>query len=130
MSVNVCFDKYLAMEIYAASDIYLMPSRSEPCGLSQMIAMRYGSIPVVHNVGGLSDTVKPFDKESGEGFGFVFSDLSQKSMVDALALAVETFRNDAEAWDRLVRNSMCAELSWKESAGKYMELYKSLMKTE
>ncbi len=130
LSVNLRFDKKLASEIYAASDIYLMPSRSEPCGLSQMIAMRYGSVPVVHETGGLKDTVEPFDKATGLGVGFTFSGLSAENLTDALRRALGLYENDRGAWNMAVRNGMSAELSWKRSAIRYMELYKSLIERE
>lgn len=125
-SLNLCFDPALASQIYAASDIYLMPSKSEPCGLSQIIAMRYGSIPVVNETGGLKDTVAAYNPESGEGVGFTFQSFERSDMLSALYRAIELYTSDKQGWKRVVSNAMSRESSWKIPAKKYTELYTGL----
>lgn len=127
LSLNLCFDKALASEIYSASDIYLMPSKSEPCGLSQLLAMRYGAVPVVHEIGGLKDTVSAFNPERGEGLGFTFKSFTKDDMLDALRRATDIFRNDKDAWNKAVYNDMTADFSWNGPAEEYMELYGNLV---
>lgn len=127
ISLNLCFNRELASQIYAASDIYLMPSKSEPCGLSQLIAMRYGSVPVVHETGGLKDTVIPFNPESGEGLGFTFQTFTKEDMLDALDRTLNVYFNDKESWHKAVYNGMTADFSWDRPAGEYMELYGNLI---
>ncbi|MCQ3953737.1 glycogen synthase [Chloroflexi bacterium CFX5] len=115
------FDANLARQIYAGADILLMPSRYEPCGLSQMIAMRYGCVPVVRAVGGLKDTVVPNET------GFVFEKAHRMSLMGAIKSAIKTLA-DREKWSALQRNGMSRDFSWKASAKKYLELYESLVK--
>ncbi|MBQ3866694.1 MAG: glycogen synthase [Clostridia bacterium] len=126
-SVNLCFRKDLASRIYAGSDLYLMPSRSEPCGLSQLIAMHYGSVPVVHETGGLKDTVPPFDPASGKGTGFCFEAFSRDEMLFALRRALTVYGTQKEAWNKVVFNGMTADLSWKHPAKEYQALYRRLI---
>ncbi len=126
-SMNLCFDSKFASQVYAASDIYLMPSKSEPCGLSQLIAMRYGTIPVVNATGGLKDTVVPFNRESGEGVGFTFQSFNCDDMLGALRRALEIYGGDSEAWNRVVTNAMNRDSSWNQSAKEYTQLYKELL---
>ncbi len=126
-SLNLCFDSKFASQVYAASDIYLMPSKSEPCGLSQLIAMRYGTVPVVNATGGLKDTVIPFDKESGEGVGFTFQSFNCDDMLGALRRALEIYGGDSEAWKKVVLNAMNRDSSWNQSAKEYTKLYKELL---
>jgi len=121
--VALRFDERLAHEIYAASDFFLMPSRYEPCGLGQMIAMRYGSLPVVHRTGGLADTVT--DASRPDGDGFVFSELSPAALVEALSRAAEAHRH-ADRLAALRRVAMQRDFSWRRSAGDYLALYRSL----
>ena len=128
LSVNLEFSTALASRIYAASDVYLMPSKSEPCGLSQLLAMRYGSVPIVHETGGLKDTVIPFNNISKEGVGFTFQSFSKDDMLDAICRALEVYSKDKETWKRIVYNGMTSELSWKESSEEYMRLYEELKK--
>lgn len=125
-SLNLCFSGALASQIYAASDLYLMPSKSEPCGLSQLIAMRYGTVPIVHETGGLKDTVIPFNPETGEGFGFTFQSFNGEDMLDALRRALSVYGGAPEAWANVMRNGMTADLSWKVPAAEYMALYEQL----
>lgn len=116
------YDEQLAHRMYAGSDIFAMPSRFEPCGLSQMICMRYGSVPVVRKTGGLADTVMDFDPDTGEGNGFVFEDESAEQLAYALTRAVKTFQS-VETWSGLVRNCMSSDHSWEASAKEYEMLY-------
>ncbi len=125
-SLNLRFSGELASRIYAASDIYLMPSKSEPCGLSQMIAMRYGAVPVVNETGGLKDTVKPFVLSSGKGVGFTFQTFTEGDLVDAMRRALEVYGGHPEAWKMAALNGMTADFSWKRSAKVYLALYRRL----
>lgn len=121
------FNKDLSKKIYAGSDIFLMPSKSEPCGLSQMIASRYGTIPVVRETGGLFDTIKAYNMYNGEGNGFTFANYNAHEMKDAVARAVELFK-DKDAWAGLVDNVLAVDFSWNASAKKYLEMYRGLSK--
>ena len=114
----------LANKIYAGSDIFLMPSKSEPCGLSQMIALRYGSIPIVRETGGLKDSIQ--DSGMGEGNGFTFTNYNAHDMLHAMRRAVEGFK-DAEGWSILVKRAMEGDLSWGRSASEYIKMYKSIL---
>ncbi len=124
--VSCCrgFVTELSHKIYAASDIFLMPSKSEPCGLSQMIALRYGSIPIVRNTGGLKDTVR--DSGDGFGVGFVFNNYDANDMVNAIYRAIEGYKNK-EGWNLLMKRAMKEDNSWNKSASKYINLYNSIL---
>ncbi len=119
------YSEDLAHWIEAGSDLFLMPSRYEPCGLNQMYSMRYGTIPVVRKTGGLADTVRPFDRASGQGTGFVFEEFGSQALLDAVRRALEAYA-DERAWRRLVQNAMAADFSWRRQAGHYVRLYRSL----
>jgi len=121
-AVFLKFDGALARRIYAGSDAFLMPSRFEPCGLGQLIAMRYGSVPIVRSVGGLADTVQDYDPTTGQGNGFAFSDYSEEALLAAVKKAVETYRHE-DTWRTLMVQGMKADFSWRASARKYVELY-------
>ena len=127
LSVNLCFNTVLASQLYAAADIYLMPSRSEPCGLSQIIAMHYGTIPVVNATGGLKDTVAPYNIRTGEGRGFTFQSYNGEDFRDAIDRCLDLYRYEKEKWDALIRADMALDVSWRVPAGKYMELFRSLV---
>lgn len=127
VSVRIGFDAALAQQIYAGSDLFLMPSRFEPCGLGQMIAMRYGSVPVVRQVGGLMDTVLPFDPATGRGTGFVFNDYDPEQFWEAIALALSIFRLQKDSWKTCQRNGMQQDFSWTRSSREYLRLYDSLI---
>ncbi len=120
LSVFIAKDERLAHLIYSGSDIFLMPSRFEPCGLGQLIAMRYGAIPVVRHTGGLADTVEDVAEENGNGF--VFQNYAVSEMLEAIKRAEESFYHRAE-WQNLMRHNMKLDFSWKASASKYEELY-------
>ncbi len=123
VSVSLDFNEKLAHVIEAASDVFLMPSRYEPCGLNQMYSMRYGTVPIVRFTGGLADTVKPYNSTTGEGTGFVFHDYSTAALMDAVGTAYGVFQNKQQ-WEGLVRNAMQQDFSWKRAAKGYEELYK------
>ena len=120
------FNKELSKKIYAGADMFLMPSKSEPCGLSQMIASRYGAVPIVRETGGLYDTIKPYNRYDGTGNGFSFANYNAHEMMGVIRMAEELFCN-RKAWNRLVRNVMAVDFSWNVSAEKYISLYKSLV---
>jgi starch synthase len=123
LAVYLTFNASLAQRIYAGSDIFLMPSRFEPCGLGQMIAMRYGSIPVVRATGGLADTVHDFDPLTDQGNGFSFEAYDPMALYTAIVRAAETYRRD-DLWRRLMLRGMLADFSWETSARKYVDLYR------
>ena len=123
MSLNLVFNLKLASKIYAACDMYLMPSKSEPCGLSQLIAMRYGTIPIVNAVGGLKDTVIPFNPQTNKGNGFNFQSYNADDMLGAVNRALELYYKDKETFNKVIENAICGDYSWKKSAKKYMDLY-------
>ncbi len=121
------FDDALAHLIEAGADIYLMPSKTEPCGLNQMYSIVYGTVPVVHATGGLKDTVEPFDVKTGKGTGFLFEDYTVKALVEKLNEAITLFKEDKKAWRKLVVNGMKKDFSWQNSAKNYAELYKKIL---
>jgi starch synthase len=121
--MNIRFDAKLAKRIYAGSDFFLMPSQYEPCGLGQLIAMRYGTVPVVRETGGLADTVREFHPRTGEGNGIVFRNYTAKALLDAIKRAVSLFK-DKKSWPVIQKNGMTSDFSWTFSAKKYTELYK------
>lgn len=123
----ITFSPDLANKIYSASDIFLMPSKFEPCGLSQLIAMRYGTIPIVRETGGLKDTVMPFNEETGEGTGFTFKTFDAYDMLDAIDRAVCSY-SDKDKWGKIMLNAMSVDSSWGKSAKEYKKLYKELIK--
>ena len=126
VSTNIYFSDEMAQRIYASSSIFLMPSAYEPCGLGQLIAMRYGAIPVVRATGGLQDTVIPYDKATGEGNGFLFSDYNAHDMMYTIKKALTIYRN-LGAWTRLMKNAMQADYSWARSSKEYKALYERLI---
>lgn len=125
VSANIYFSNQLAQRIYAASDIFLMPSNYEPCGIGQLIALRYGSVPVVRETGGLKDTIIPYDKYTKQGNGFRFADYNAHEMMYALKRALSAYEN-YEEWKQIVENAMNSDYSWKESAREYKALYEKL----
>jgi len=125
-AVFLKFDGALARRIYAGSDAVLMPSRFEPCGLGQLIAMRYGSVPIVRSTGGLADTVQNYDPTTGQGNGFAFDEYSEDALLAAVEKAVETYRRQ-DTWRTLMERGMRADFSWRASAKKYVELYQKAL---
>lgn len=123
MAARIEFDPALSQRMYAAADMFLMPSKFEPCGLSQIIAMRYGTLPIVRETGGLKDTVIPYNEITGEGTGFSFTNFNGDEMGDAVFRAARLFWDNREAWNQLVTQAMSQDFSWTRSADKYLDLY-------
>ena len=123
MAARIEFDPALSQRMYAAADMFLMPSKFEPCGLSQIIAMRYGTLPIVRETGGLKDTVIPYNEFTGEGTGFSFSNFNGDEMGDAVFRAARLFWDNRGAWNQLVTQAMSQDFSWTRSADKYLDLY-------
>lgn len=123
MAARIEFDPPLSQRMYAAADMLLMPSKFEPCGLSQIIAMRYGTLPIVRETGGLKDTVIPYNEFTGEGTGFSFSNFNGDEMGDAVFRAARLFWDNRDAWNQLVTQAMSQDFSWTRSADKYLDLY-------
>lgn len=121
------FDAALAQQIYASSDMFLMPSLFEPCGIGQMIAMRYGSIPIVRETGGLKDTVIPYNKYTGEGNGFSFANYNAHEMFYCIKSAIDVYKNNKDSWNNLVKSAMNTDSSWHKSAKEYLETYKEII---
>ncbi|WP_293819458.1 glycogen synthase GlgA [uncultured Parolsenella sp.] len=126
MVARIDFDLALSHRMYAGADIFLMPSQFEPCGLSQMIAMRYGALPVVRETGGLKDSVVPYNKFTGEGTGFSFANFNGDEFAAKVLEACEVFWTDRDAWSGLVRNAMEADFGWRRSANQYLDVYHQL----
>lgn len=126
VAARFTMDHALAHQIYAGADMFLMPSQFEPCGLSQMIAMRYGTIPIVRETGGLRDTVLSYNEFSGEGNGFSFLNYNAHDMLNTIGRAVKYFQENKDVWRLLQQRGMEGDFSWKKSAGKYLELYQVL----
>ncbi len=126
ISASIMFDDALARQIYAGADMFLMPSLYEPCGIGQLIAMRYGCMPIVRETGGLRDTVIPFDEEEGTGNGVSFANYNAHEMSDAIDAAFAMFRNKKQ-WDQVITNGMKSDYSWRQSAQQYQDVYKKMM---
>ena len=125
ISTNIMFSNDLANKIYAGCDLFLMPSLFEPCGLAQMIAMRYGTLPLVRETGGLKDTVIPYNQFTGEGTGFSFSNYNAHEMLHVIKNACFLFRHNQEAWRAMQIAGMTTDFSWDHSAQVYLDLYQS-----
>ncbi len=125
VSTQLQFNRELSKKIYAGADIFLMPSQSEPCGLSQMIASRYGTVPIVRETGGLYDTIKPYNEYTNEGNGFTFTNYNAHDMLHTLRYATSVYR-DKKRWTSLMRRAMKVDFTWAASAEKYMQLYENL----
>jgi starch synthase len=130
MRIVINFNKDLSSKLYGAADIFLMPSRFEPCGLSQLIAMHYGTVPVVRETGGLKDTVIPYDPTTKTGTGFTFKNYDANDMLSAIWRAVDAYYNDKAGWKKLIYNGMVADFGWEKSAQKYVELYNKILKED
>ena len=126
VSANIRFDADLASKLYAVADMFLMPSLSEPCGLAQMIAMRYGTVPIVRETGGLKDTVWPINPETGEGRGFTFQSYNAHDMLGAVDRALSLYYDNRELWKKIVRSDMEQDFSWARSAQQYIRIYESM----
>ncbi|MGE4273562.1 MAG: glycogen synthase GlgA [Desulfitobacterium sp.] len=122
----LCYQDDLAQSIYAGGDVFLMPSRYEPCGIAQMIAMSNGNIPIVRETGGLKDTVKPYSVTTGEGNGFTFTHYNAHELLYAIQEAVKMFRENKAAWQKLQENALNSEFSWSRSAAKYYDVYEDV----
>jgi starch synthase len=120
------FDETLARLIYAGCDMFLMPSRFEPCGLGQLIAMRYGAVPIVRNTGGLADTVEDLSTDLGKGSGFVFNDYTTEAMLSVIQRAMNAYKGK-KAWQKVMQRIMSLDFSWDKSAQKYNSVYKKLL---
>ena len=127
MRVLLNYDEALAKSIYAGCDVFLMPSRYEPCGLGQMIALRYGAVPVVRRTGGLIDTVQEYDPKNGSGTGFVFAEYSAAGLLDGVGRALALYR-DKKQWRLLMQNGMKRNFSWEHSAKEYLKLFRKALK--
>lgn len=126
MSAQIYFSNEMSHKVYAASDLFLMPSRFEPCGLSQLISLRYGTLPLVRETGGLKDTVWPYNEFTGEGNGFSFAHYNADEMMKIVYYAMDIYYNNREAWNKIVQNAMEADFSWNVSADKYIHMYQDL----
>ncbi|KJR96066.1 MAG: glycogen synthase [Peptococcaceae bacterium BRH_c4a] len=123
VAAHIGYNTILAQRIYAGADMFLMPSRFEPCGLGQLIAMRYGTIPIVRATGGLADTVHDYNPVTGSGNGFVFSEYNGRALYHAIARALKVYRDDPGQWTRLVKNAMDLDFSWAKSGVEYLQLF-------
>lgn len=126
ISSNIFFSNEKAHKIYAASDAFLMPSHFEPCGLSQLISLKYGTLPIVRETGGLKDTVVAYNEYTNEGNGFSFKNYAPNEMMHVIRYAIDIFYNKKESWNQLITNAMSADFSWNVSADKYIELYSEI----
>jgi starch synthase len=124
VGVQIAYDNALAHKIEAGADMFLMPSRYEPCGLNQIYSLRYGTVPVVRATGGLDDTIEPFNAKTGKGTGFKFEAYEGPALLDCVQRALEAFRN-AKAWQKVMLNGMAQDFSWKPSAAEYARLYET-----
>ena len=126
VSANILFNEGLAHQVYAAADIFMMPSRYEPCGLSQLIALKYGAVPVVRETGGLKDTVIPFDKYTNQGNGLTFMNFNAHELLFTVKRALSYYA-DSAVWEHLVRNAMESDYGWDRSAQAYADLYHTVL---
>jgi starch synthase len=127
VGITIGFDEPLAHRIMAGTDMFLIPSRYEPCGLTQMYALKYGTIPIVRATGGLEDTIRPFHPQSGRGNGFTFTDYRPKAFFSSVLNAVDLYHNPA-LWKKVQNNAMREDFSWDRSARTYLDLYHSTLK--
>ncbi|QLY39697.1 glycogen synthase [Hujiaoplasma nucleasis] len=127
VKVYIGYSNELAHQIYASSDIFLMPSKYEPCGLGQIIALKYGSIPLVRETGGLVDTITPYNEFNSSGNGFSFTNFNAHDMMHVLRYAIHIYQHNKEAWDHIVKEAMISDFSWKTSAKEYRKLYKKIL---
>ena len=123
VSANIYYSEEMSHKIYAACDAFLMPSLFEPCGLSQLMALRYGTVPIVRETGGLKDTVEPYNEYEGKGTGFSFSNYNAHEMLSAIRYAQHVYANRKRDWNKIVERAMKADFSWEQSAHKYSDMY-------
>ena len=128
VSANIFYSEPLSHQIYAASDAFLMPSLFEPCGLSQLMALRYGTLPIVRETGGLKDTVEPYNEYEGTGTGFSFANYNAHEMLNTIRYAEHVYYDKKRSWNKMVERAMKADFSWSVSAKKYEEMYEELTK--
>jgi starch synthase len=126
VSANIVFDNTLAHQAYAGADMVLMPSKQEPCGLTQLIAMRYGTVPIVRETGGLYDTVPAYNEETGEGLGFTFQTYNAHDMLDAIRRAIALYHNP-DLWAELRLSDLKNDSSWNRSVQEYWQIYRSVV---
>lgn len=126
VGIYLGYNAELANLVYGASDMFLMPSLYEPCGLSQLISLRYGTVPIVRETGGLNDTVHSYNEETTEGNGFSFTNYNAHDMLHTLRRAISYYRQDKDVWRQLMVSGMTGDYSWENSARRYAELYKSM----
>ena len=126
MSANIYYSEELSHKIYASCDAFLMPSLFEPCGLSQLMSMRYGTLPVVRETGGLKDTVTPYNEYQNTGNGFSFTRYNAHDMLHVIQYAYSVFRDNRQAWNDMVVRAMSMDYSWNASARQYEEMYQNL----
>jgi len=127
LSANIIFSEPFSRKLYAAGDMLLMPSQFEPCGLSQMICMRYGTLPVVRETGGLRDSVKPYNEYTGEGNGFSFANYNAHELLHCIQYAAKIYRENPEAWAHLQQNAFATDFSWTASARQYLDMYQGML---
>ena len=128
VGVFIGFNAELAQKIYAGSDMFLMPSKFEPCGLGQLISLRYGTIPIVRETGGLADTIRDYNPLTKEGNGFTFKEYSSNELLKTINRSVDLYKSDKKIWLKLIEDAMNEDFSWNRSAEKYIELYKDAVK--
>ena len=127
VSANIYYSEELSHKIYASCDAFLMPSLFEPCGLSQLMSLRYGTVPIVRETGGLKDTVEPYNEYESKGTGFSFANYNAHEMLNTIRYAEHTFYNKKREWNKIIERGMEADFAWKRSARKYEELYTRLL---
>ena len=127
VSANICYNADLAQKLYAAADAFLMPSRFEPCGLTQLMAFRYGTVPIVRETGGLKDTVQPYNEYENTGTGFSFTDYNAEDMLHVINYSKQIYFDKKRQWNQMVERGMRSDFSWKVSAKKYEDLYNYLL---
>jgi starch synthase len=121
--INISFDNKVAHQIYAGCDMFLMPSYFEPCGLGQLISLKYGTVPIVHETGGLADTIKEFNPSTGKGNGISFKDYDAVSLIQAVKRALALYQKKAD-WSKIVANGLKGDFSWEKVIPEYIDLYK------
>ena len=127
VSAQIYYSEEMSHRIYASCDAFLMPSLFEPCGLSQLMSLRYGTVPIVRETGGLKDTVEPYNEYESKGTGFTFKNYNAHEMLGIVKYAMNTFYNNKREWNKMVDRGMMVDYSWNVSAGRYEQLYRNLL---